>query len=156
MFKLAYTTPALVERMRPLAGRQLVRCVFLLSSVLALGAFILGPTAIIDSLSDAGNGKIEITWSLSKAGKNESYGSEYPDEVCVRWSLKEELNSGGNPPEECFTEGMSTQSKLTIDTGIGGDTEPMEYTVNLVAIYGTSRLYGKKHVWEDITLNASN
>ena len=116
-----------------------------------------GPHAILDALSDAGDGKISISWSLSTARENEVYVNEYPDKVCAKWAIIED-GAHGEYTTDCFTEGISTQSDLEIDTGLGANGPKSEYAVFLTTYYGDVPLAARDGVlqWKSITLNASN
>ena len=118
---------------------------------------IRGPHAILDTLSDAGDGKISISWSLSTARKNEVYRSAFPDKVCAKWAIVED-GTRGDYTADCFTEGMSIQSDLEIDTGLGTNGPTTEYAVLLVTYYGDVQMGARNGVsdWKRITLNAEN
>lgn len=111
-----------------------------------------GRSGVVDSLTDAGNGKITISWSLESPNENEKYLYEYPEKVCVRWA---EIVNGerGEVSEECFSDGMSTQDDLEIDTKIGTDAPATEFTVNLVTYYNQIPIASTLLNWQEITLN---
>ena len=95
-----------------------------------------GPYAVIDSVTDGGEGKIKVEWSLSTAGPNETYESEKPGKVCVYWG---EMGINFDTPE-CVTkdEDLSAQKDIEIDTGIGKrlpSGETAHYHVVIMAYY---------------------
>lgn len=154
MHHIKRISQSVFERLLPLVNRKFTLCVFLLTAITTVyAAWIRGPTPIVDSLSDAGGGKITVEWSLSKPSEGQEYGKEHPDEVCAAWT---ELVNGerGETSDECITTGISTQDNITIDTGIGGETQPSEFSVILVGYYDGARMW--KPDWTDVTLNAAN
>lgn len=100
------------------------------SDATAIQVIVIGPAGVIDSATDDGDGEIRIEWSLSAAGENEVFVNPYPDEVCVRWG-----KTGGSTTDTCFTEGMSTQTDLLVDTGLGADEPATEYETVLYTYY---------------------
>ena len=136
-----------------------VTVAFVLVCSVAATYSTLGPNAVIDSLSDAGGGMINISWSLSSPAEDEEHIYEYPTKVCARWAVVED-GTRGDFTTDCFTEGMSTQSDFEVDTGLGVDGPRTEYTV-LLRTYYDGRVLGPLDVdkgfrFVTVVLNASN
>ena len=138
-------------------GGFLLVVVFFLSTVVLAQTTRKGPNAIIDSLSDAGDGKISISWSLEAPDDDTVFTNEHPDKVCAAWATVED-GSRGELTLDCFSEGMSTQSDLELDTGIGTNDETTEFSVSLRTYYDDMQMgpIGITYRWVNITLNTSN
>ena len=118
----------------------------LLASLLGLGLVALcpsvvvgktrmvGPSAVLDSATDDGDGKIRVSWSLQEAPADHVYANPHPEKVCVRWA---EVENGerGSTTDTCFISEASTEADLVVDTGIGGDGPSAVYAVKMLAYY---------------------
>lgn len=117
-----------------------------LGLILGLGAAsvvaALGPIALLKSAEDNGDGKITIKWSLTteeELSEHETYHYSLPTKVCVKWRVEE---SNEEYTETCFTEEISNQDDLLVDTG--GNEDTVEYLVLLVTYYDSVPMgYGK-------------
>lgn len=157
MYEPGCTSTLLTGLPRRLTKGLFAVCCVLLCSTLAIGqgqTQKYGPYAVIDTVTDSGEGKITVSWSLSPKKENERYTYEYPHKVCVAWQLADADDS--DPSEqECFTEGMSTQSDLVVDLGIDDDAPETQYKAMLATFYN-DLLMGKDRTWHNFTMNASN
>lgn len=141
--------------LRPIRRRTLALSVCLITAVTVVATqWFRGPEADIDSLSDAGDGKITVSWSLSMRD-DETYGNDHPEKVCIYW-YDVENSEKSDSDSDCPTDGMANQDDITIDTGIGSDSQPTTFAVSLVPYYDNLPMYGADPaVWVNVTLNAS-
>lgn len=148
------------DRLRPLVNRKLALCVLLLSAVTTVYAVLFahsvpGPIPLLDSVTDAGNGKFTISWSLADKVAGIEYRYDHPNQACVQFAEPEAFQTG-EVMEKCFSEGMSTQADLTVDSGIGGGTTPTVYSVQIIADYYGEEITNAQQSKKNVTLNASN
>lgn len=156
MFRLKRASALSLTWLRLSTIRNLSLCLLLCWSVTSIGqgqVHRLGPTAILDSLSDGGGGTIDVSWSLEAAGEKIVFANEYPHKVCVAYAVVTD-GERGDTSRECFTEGMATQSDFDVDTGLSSDESPTEYAVSLGTYYN-GILMGNDRIWKNITIDPS-
>ena len=113
-----------------------------------------GRYAVPDSVIDAGGGMMTVSWSLSPVKPNEKYLHDYPEKVCVVWWRADD-DTASETAEECFTEGLATQSDLTVDTELDADAPSTEFTITLLS-YFNGILDGATRKYLNVTMNGSS
>ena len=119
-----------------------------LGLILGLGAASvvvanIGPTALLASADDDSNGKIRIKWSLEEEDPDDSnnpFIHSLPHKVCVKWKVD---GSSEEYTDTCFTDEISNQSDLLVDTG--GNEDTVKYLVILVTYYNDLAVGAGKH-----------
>ena len=133
----------------------LALCASLLVTISAFAQnWVNGPDVVIDTLSDAGNGKIKVSWSLETLPADQTALNDHPKKVCAKWATKVN-GERGEVSEVCITSGISTQKDIEIDTDLNANAPPTIYTVALFEYYKDYPEGGLPE-WEDVTLNALN
>ena len=136
-------------------------CVILLLGVTAVGQVTTsttattGPEAVIDSLTDAGSGTLRVSWSIEPLKEEEKYTYEVPHKVCIMYEIDRVTHAEGEG-EECFTENLSSEADLDVDTGLADDAPPTEFKVTIRTFYNEIEQgpAGTRN-WESITMNAA-
>lgn len=143
---------------RPTTSGFCLVCVVLLLGTTAAGQSTTatsGPEAVIDSLTDAGSGTLRVSWSIEPLKEEEKYTYEVPHKVCVMYEI-DRVTHGEGEGEECFTENLSSEPDLDVDTGLEDDAPPTEYKVTIRTFYDDIEQgpAGARN-WERITMNAA-
>lgn len=155
MRKLKQLTHALQGLPHALVVGTLAFCASMLVAITAVAQNpVNGPDAVIDSLSDAGDGKITVSWSLETLPAHQVALNDHPKKVCAKWATKVS-GERGEVSDECITSGISTQKDIEIETSLSSDAPPTIYTVALFTYYKDWPEGGIPD-WQDITLNDSN
>ena len=119
----------------------------------------IGPLAYLGSATDAGGGRIRITWFLQSEKLLPShifFTNTLPEKVCVTLHVVENGVKGPGT-NTCFTGEVPSQSALVVDTGIGGDGPATVFSLYLTPYYEGIPLWPKVNgvwQWTEVTLNA--